>query len=579
MNIIGKIILPVILILQTTGIQAQLTAISPANEKTVLSAMNDEMQRNIAQLGGPEFVKPFFIAYTQVCGQTLRCTSKLGSLYEKKIRPVREGTIRLMVGSYELNDENFKGSESGYSDPSPLLQLSPLPIEDDYQAIRRYYWQMSDEVFRSANENYKHKQEAIKRKGGTYQPDGLKDFSPAPSVKKLDTPIVLPLNEDSISDLICRISKFFSGDTLYTDSEVSYSAGNYMTYYMNTESTELHFPYSNAEISIYASCFDTDGAMLNERLSFEGLSPDELPREEVLMDACRLIRERLMANRIPDTIPEDYNGPVMYEGITTANLFKQYYFYGPNTLIASREALKDENHRQTLRQDAMNDQKYNKRLFSKELTVVDCPAMKEFNGIKLYGHYTIDSEGITPPDSLLLVENGVLRNMLNDRIPTQGQPEPNGHSRFGGSSVSDQVVPSVLKVTTNNGKSKADLKKLLLEEAADRNLDYAIIVRPLFLDNYYCGEQYYRVNVADNSETLVREDVYNDSYDSDQALRILGTSSDLTVKNDFFNYGNDTPVSFIVPDAVVIESGSFSFSRGGGSEIQKRPVPHPLTDR
>jgi hypothetical protein len=560
--------------------KAQLVSITPAEEVIVKSALKDELSRSRDFLAGPEFERPFFIAYTLLWGQEYKCMAKMGTIYYNRTDPGREGTIRLMIGDYTLNDENFQDSRSSYSQASAFRQLSMLPQEVDYWAIRRYFWQLSDETFRSANDHYKHKLEAMKRQGITKESYQPADYSPATPVVDLLPPITLDINKNQISEMLCKVSNAFSNDTLFVDSEVSFSAKNYITYYINTEGTDIHYPHAAVDLNLSASMFDKHGNIISEQLRFNGLSMSDLPPENDLLEACKLIKSLLLLKRNTDTIPEDYSGPVLYEGVATAEYFNRYFFEGNNSLVATRESLEDEPDRQAVKENQSDLQKYNKRLFNRDLTVMDCPSLKEYNGIKLYGSYSVDAEGIHPPDTLILVENGVLKNMLNDRVPTKNQPQPNGHSRFGGFSVFQQVVPGVLVVTSSAPKTRQELKSMLLKEADDRNLEVAMIIRPCYVGKYYCGDHYYLVNVKDQSEKLIQADVMPaDSYQQTRQVRILGCSDNLQLRNDFYSYSSEYPVSYILPDTVLVDEAEFSFNGNAGYGSKPRLVPYPRVNR
>lgn len=524
--------------------------------------------------------KPFFMAYTLVWGQEYTCTARFGTIYNHRTIPVNDGSLRLMVGSYELNDENFTDNNEYTGNPSPFQQLNILPQEADYWAVRRFFWQNSDDIFRSANEHYKHKLEAIAKKGGVYQPDSLKDYTPVPPVISTPPPVTISANLEHLAGRMKKVSEFFRGDTTVISSEVQLSLRNTMTYYLNSEGSELHFPYTSYTLSIQATIMDPEGVENSESILFEGLTPEEIPTDAELLEACALIRTSIQNLQQIDTIPEDYHGPVLYEGEAAASYFKRYFFDSRNTLIAEREKFTDENYRQVIRQNDNDQQKYNKKLYAKELTVEDVSTTREYLGVPLYGHYVIDAEGVPPQANLILVENGVLKNMLNDRIPTPNQIESTGHSRFNGTSVSARVAPGVLKITTNNGKSLTELRKILVEEASQQNLDYAIIVKPQQVGTHYCGLKYFRINVADMSEHPILLNVNTSAnWGSKQTDRILGIADELILRNTFFDYGQGVPVSYIVPEGVVINQAGFSFNRPMDYRVSRRIVPYPPLEK
>ena len=117
---------------------------------------------------------------------------------------------------------------------------------------------------------------------------------------------------------------------------------------------------------------------------------------------------------------------------------------------------------------------------------------------------------------------------------------------------------------------------MLLKEADDRNLEVAMIVRPCFVGKYYCGEQYFLVNVKDQTEKLIQADVIPaDSYQQSRQDRILGCSENLLLRNDFYSYSSEYPVSFIIPDAVLVDDSEFSFNSNAGYGSKPRLVPYP----
>lgn len=61
---------------------------------------------------------------------------------------------------------------------------------------------------------------------------------------------------------------------------------------------------------------------------------------------------------------------------------------------------------------------FGSKIMDNRLTIKNYTAMKEYNGIPLYGYYEVDGEGVTPEAEMTLVEKGVFKKMLNGRTPT-----------------------------------------------------------------------------------------------------------------------------------------------------------------
>jgi hypothetical protein len=575
MRYIKHIILSISALLLIETSFAQLRSVKPEDEKIICSAMKDEMKRAYDSLRKPDFESPFYIATSLLWGSRFYCTAKMGVLYNTGIFPLRESNMRLMVGNYDMNDENFEPSNY-YPESLGLNGYFELPTEAEYFSIRRNLWQNSEDLYRSANGMYKLKKAAVQKKGGVYQADGLQDFTPVKPFTLIESPDPVMINLDSVKRTVTRISEFFDRDTLITDASVSFSLENKMTYYMNTEGSESHRRYVVASIFLSVSVKDKTGTDVSNTLNFVENDYHRLPSENQLLEACKYLKEKTLAECITDTIPEDYSGPLLILDAATADYFEEYLFSGQNALVTDRESFKEEVVVQTIKENKSDDQKYNKRIFSRDLNVMDCSGLNQYKGIPLYGHYTIDNDGIAPVDSLILVKDGIIKNMLNNRIPTPMQRTPNGHMRGSGIGQFSEICPGVLVVTTNNPADKSSLKTKLLEEAEDRNLEYAYILKPRIVAGKYCGRNLYRIEVATGEEKLVRHSFYTGgTYNQTKPERILAMSGNLIVHNTYFKSADENPTSYIVPDGVLIELTNINFENGNDVEVKKTYVPYP----
>lgn len=575
MRYIKHIILSISAILLLQSSFAQFHSVKPEEEKIICSAMKDEMKRSYDSLRKTDYEPPFYIASSLIWGNRYYCTAKMGVLYSNGITPLRDANLRLMVGNYEMNDENFEPSDY-YPESLGLNGYFELPNEADYYSIRRHFWQSSEDLYKSANEMYKLKKAAVQKKGGVYQADGLQDFTPVKPFTLIESPDPVIINFDSVKKSVIRISEYFDRDTLITDAQVSFSLENRMNYFMNTEGSESNRRYVVSGIYLSVSVKDKTGTDVSNTLNFTENDYHKLPNENQLLEACKYLKEKTLAECVSDTIPEDYSGPLLILDAATADYFEEYLFTGQNALITSREAFKEEVVVQTVKENKSDDQKYNKRIFSRDLNVMDCSGLTTYKGVPLAGHYTTDNDGVAPVDSLILVKDGIIKNMLNNRIPTPMQRTPNGHSRTSGISQYSGIGPGVLVVTSNSPVDKASLKTKLLEEAEDRNLEYAYILKPRIVAGKYCGSNLYRVNVATGEEKLIRHSYYaGNSYNQSKPERILAMSGNLIVHNTYFRSSDENPASYIVPDGVLIELTNISFENGNDVEVKKNYVPYP----
>lgn len=59
-----------------------------------------------------------------------------------------------------------------------------------------------------------------------------------------------------------------------------------------------------------------------------------------------------------------------------------------------------------------------RKIVDNRLTVKNYTTLDKYNGIPLLGAYEIDAEGVVPEKEMTLVDKGILRQMLNGRVPS-----------------------------------------------------------------------------------------------------------------------------------------------------------------
>jgi hypothetical protein len=179
--------------------------------------------------------------------------------------------------------------------------------------------------------------------------------------------------------------------------------------------------------------------------------------------------------------------------------------------------------------------------------------------VNLLGSYLVDAEGVNAPAKLTLIEDGELKTLLNGRTPTRNVPESNGHTRlsYGYGGLTKQVGPGVIRIACSEKYSADELKQMLIEKAKEEGLDYAVIIRSIENSSSSKPYEVYRVSTNSGEEQLLRSVRFN-APEIKSLKRILGTSNKELVYNALLssyagNGQGGIPVSFIVPDAVLLE--------------------------
>ncbi len=538
-------------------------------ENIIMKAMRDELNRNMEELEYEDYKKPFFISYAIADARTLLINATLGSLVRSNMSHIRDWYIRVIIGDYKMTDENFEDIGTGSPDYPQYLKL---PLDDDYYGIRRCLWEATDMVYKSASQTYKNKINTLTEKNIDPEDLPIADFSYAPVVSvNIDGP-EFDLNKSKYEDIARDLSSLFDNYPEIIYSDVTFAVFYADIYFINSEGTEVKIPLELWSIAVSAQTFADDSEVISNQLLYYFMNPDECPNLNVLKEDVTCMVDNLMALKEAEIYNDNYSGPVLITDQTVAQLLAFNLFSGPNSLIAYREPLYANPQMSVYygQRSFSTESKIDKRIISKFLSVSALPGLKNYNGIALTGNFSVDGEGVIPPDSLVLIENGILKTLLNDRTPTKRIDKSNGHNRYAimGTGITKQIGPGVIFVSCSEGKSREDMKNELIERAKEERLDYAIMIKPITSGTNYRPVNVYKVSLEDGSEKLIRS-VNLGNFIDNNLKDILCVSDSNIVYNtmipegmsggmlESFMSGTDIikglPSSFIVPDAILIE--------------------------
>ncbi|HEX3008802.1 MAG TPA: metallopeptidase TldD-related protein [Bacteroidales bacterium] len=553
----------------------------------VWKALNDELSRNMKSLSYLDYEKPFFINYTIGSSESGVILGSLGGIILSHENKLNTEMIRVMVGSYKICDENFENENSNISYNGGNI---PLPLDNDYYGIRRTLWIQTDKVYKAAGETYKNKLYLLKR--NNIQIDSLlPDFSKAPVSKlKLDAPLV-KYNKEEWEKRVKEISSLFDKYPDIDDSGVSFRFANANTYMVNSEGSEVKSPVNVAVITVSASSSASDGLNLIDKFDVLAPTPNDLPSNDWFQKQIGVMVETLKGLRTAEAFEGNYNGPVLFLDQAASELFSASLFSQEDPLVAIREPLYADRNMKIFNGNNPNSlaAKQNKKVISNDLTVKALPHLKSFENTPLIGHFEIDADGVVPPQEVTLVENGLLKSLLNDRTPIRMVPQSNGHRRFAffNNGISYITGPGVIDITGKKQFSREDLKKQLIEKAREEGLDYAILIKKVIPKSANYPVEIYKVSVADGKETLIRMAGLN-NISLSTLRKCIGVSDKRVAYNMLMNVGPDAgnfgpltpdisglPVSFISPDGVLIEEMEVQGAPKNLSE-EKPIVPNPV---
>ncbi len=171
---------------------------------------------------------------------------------------------------------------------------------------------------------------------------------------------------------------------------------------------------------------------------------------------------------------EEYSGPVLFEGVASAQLFAE--ILGRNFAVPRRPVTEPGRPGSFPYSELAG--RRGARILPEWMDVADDATQKEFRGRPLFGSYAVDREGIAPR-RVALVEKGVLKNFLLTRQPVRGFEGSNGHARLPGSFGASAAAIGNLFVRAGETVPLAELKKKLIEICDARGKPYGILVRKM----------------------------------------------------------------------------------------------------
>ncbi|MFW5701975.1 MAG: metallopeptidase TldD-related protein, partial [Bacteroidota bacterium] len=453
-----------------------LIAIAPAgalfgqkiDDDQLMKAMRDELKRNINNLQ-LEFVQaPYYIEYRLNITDAHTLRAELGSIVDSSIRRQAELTVSVRVGDYKFDNSNFFDvglSFFGSGDQEESFKNRRVPIELDYETLRRELWLATDAAYKQAAEIYSKKEAAMKNK---MRKDTTHDFMQVePQVGRYvkDAP---EMNVNYWAALMKRATGIFAE---YSDIHKSMGVMEYLPerkYFINSEGMEYIKTKLYTGFEIIAATQAEDGMPIADFFTSYGETPDDLPERDSLMSGAKSVAEKVMNLRKAPELEESYSGPVIFQDQAAAEVFGQ--LFAPN-LVTQRKQITEFGGQGDERFTAFQS-KIGGRVLPEFIDVFAMPGIDKYSQTKLIGHFKIDDDGVNP-QKVHLVEGGYLKNLLSGRVPTRRVRSTNGHNRSGAAMLSNIVVSA----DDSHLKSYEEMRDRMMELCKMRELPYGLVVR------------------------------------------------------------------------------------------------------
>ena len=533
---------------------AEPSVASPAKPRPVddpmLRAMQQELDREKAELVLPGMLRPYFMEYRLDDLSTYEAVANYGALTVEQGNHQRVVRVTVRIGDFAIDSSTSRGDGA--------IQLAP--IDNNPDALRYALWTATDDAYKAALRSYAAKQAALRQ----FQSTPLQqDFTPSKPVTHIDPVVTLDLDREAWKQHLVEASGLYASDPAVRGfaDHVQYSTTNIRAvainrYLVNTEGTVLRQGYTGYSTAISVGGQATDGMRLGRDNGSVATSAKEL-------EAWPVFRKRVIEDlksfealrNAPVVSADDYHGPVLFSGDAVADVFNRLFV--PN-IEADRPDMGT-----TARTQGAYSSSLHAKILPEILNVTDNPKLTTFNGRHLLGAYDVDDEGV-PAQAVDIAINGKLQNFLINREPVKDFPASNGHGRAA-PGQSARSHSGVLLVKSNQPVSTAEIHKRLLDLAREQNRD---VYEVETLGGELAPRVLYRVH-ADGTRQLVRGAVF-DELDS-RSLRSDIIAAGNTQSSYIANTLGAIPQTTIAPTLLFDDIGI----KRATEEQQKLPYYDP----
>jgi TldD protein len=543
-------------------------AVPETESDKTLHAMHDEMERARTRLQLPGVEKPFYLEYRLMDLDVRAVTSSFGALVSTSTTRNRFMSVDVRVGDYHLDSSNFV-SEDGFQ--GFLGSTGEVGIDRDYNSLRQDLWLATDQAYKQAVTQMSLKQSFLR---SLTKPPEIDDFSQAAPLVKIGQHAEPDWTSRNWEDESRAASAALTNFPHLSGARVNYYM-IYVTYYlMNSEGTTMRSSRSLAAVEAALDTTADDGMALHDYYATYVSKPADLPDPAAVGASLTQTGTELMTMR-QSPLMQDFTGPVLFDPPAAGSLLAQALapsLSGARPPLSTMPAFDEIIERMGGRSEWSG--RVNTRVLPANVSLVDDPTLKEFNGQPLLGNYEIDDEGVKA-QRVEVVENGSLKNLLMSRRPGPDFSASNGHARS--ALLSDtRPLASNLFLQANGALNPAALKKKFLDACRDDGHEWCLEVKSMdnpalssirqedfsdFLGGIAGGVAsglriplvVYRVYVSDGHEEMVRGG-HIEGLQLRAIRNILGIGDDETV----FPYMQNTQGGF-----AGTALGAFGSANGG----------------
>lgn len=425
----------------------------------MLDLLKGELKSQMTILQKGEY-PPYYMNYRVIDNYTRTIRTAMGATISSDEEKQIIFVPQIRIGSPEF--DNFHESQNGVAinrfSGAPTILL-PADLQNGIEAMREI---MREEV----NTRYRFAVTSLERanakKGVQIEnEDQSPDFTKAKAEKYFEPALKKEKVDLDTKAWEAKLNKF---SALLSENKDIISANTTLTYriwrkyFVSTEGAEIAENRTYAILSVRATTMADDGMELPLNTSYFAYFPDELPSAEDIMNDLKKLSSKLSELKVAPLV-QPYTGPALLSGSASGVFFHEIFGHR-----IEGQKMKSERDGQTFKNMV------GESVLPAALSVYCDPSMKKYHGNALNGFYIFDDQGVRG-ERVEVVKDGILKNFLMTRTGLDGFPKSNGHARaeFEYDPTSRQ---SNLIVETNNYKTDAQLRQLLIDEAKRQEKEY-----------------------------------------------------------------------------------------------------------
>ena len=287
----------------------------------IIKAMKDEIARSLNELSIESIEKPYYVEYKLSIQHYNDAKASLGALLSTEEDISAKLSVAIRIGSYQYDNSNFFDfglSFFGSGDDEEVFSNRRIPIDIDYNSLRRELWLATDAAYKRAAEIYAKKEAALKNR---IRKDTTHDYLQIPAEQYNLKQAIPEFNNKQYEELVRSLSETFEKHPEIYVSQVSYEYNPEIIYYVNSEGRQYIKTEFMTGLEVVAATQSSDGMPIGEMYSAYSQRAENLPSKDSLKKAIELLANKLDKLREVPYLDEPYSGPVLFEDAAAAEIF------------------------------------------------------------------------------------------------------------------------------------------------------------------------------------------------------------------------------------------------------------------